>query len=168
MTPLDTAGLTEVENFDNARDCFACGPDNPAGLRMRFFSDGEKLVTFLRVAPQHCGWSDIVHGGIVSTILDETMSWTAHHLIKKLILTKSIHVDFHRPVHVGRDIRCEGRIKTVNNPREAVLEAMIYDGSGEKCATGTGTFALLSPALARRLGVIDDRVIDSFEVFARK
>ncbi len=164
--PPDTQDLKEVFNFDDARDCFACGTDNPAGLHMRFFRKEEKILSCLRVARHHCGWSTILHGGIITTILDETMSWTAHHLLKKLILTKSIHIDFHRPVHVEHDIRCEGRIKDVTTPREAVLEAVIYDASRKPCATGTGTFALLTPALARRLGVIDERVVKNFEVFA--
>ncbi|MFH1981716.1 MAG: PaaI family thioesterase [Pseudomonadota bacterium] len=164
----DAHSIKEVFNFDVSRDCFGCGPDNPIGLHMRFFTDGEKLVSFLQVPRHHCGWSSIVHGGIVTTILDETMSWTAHHLIKKLILTKSIHIDFHRPVHVARDIRCEGRIKAVNSPREAVMDAVIYDDSGNKCATGQGTFALLTPAVARRLGVIEERVVKNFENFILK
>jgi len=172
MTPENMAQnderLKEVYNFDVSRDCFGCGPDNPVGLHMRFFTDGEKLVSFLRVPGYHCGWSTILHGGIVTTILDETMSWTAHHLIKKLILTKSIQIDFHRPVHVERDIRCEGRIKTVTGPREAVMEAVLYDEAGAKCATGQGTFALLTPAIARRLGVIDERVVKNFEDFVLK
>ena len=166
--PPDPKNLQEVFNFDDSRDCFGCGRDNPAGLHMRFFRNGDKILTFLNVERHHCGWSTILHGGIVTTILDETMSWTAHHLLKKLILTKSIHIDFHRPVHVERDIRCEGRIKSINSPREGVLEAVIYDADEKACATGTGTFALLTPALARRLGVIDEQVIRNFEAFAMK
>ena len=55
--------------------CFACGPDNPHGLRLRF-ETGKAGEAFAEWVPEVFteGFQGIVHGGIVSTVLDEAMS----------------------------------------------------------------------------------------------
>jgi uncharacterized protein (TIGR00369 family) len=166
MIPLE--GLRELRNFIDDRSCFACGQDNHAGLRMRFHTDGEHVWVRHRLAPQHCGWETIAHGGIICTLLDETMSWTAHHLLLRLILTKGLNVTFHRPVPVGQDIQIKGEVIAVPKDSEARLQATLFDAQSRICAQGQGTFALLTPKVARRLGVIDDRIIDAFERFVNE
>jgi len=162
---LEKKQLMELENFDDGRECFACGPDNPVGLRMTFYTDGETVYSWLNVSRRLCGWQNILHGGIISTIMDETMSWTAHHLIKKLILTRSITVDFLFPLYVESDIRAEGWINRLNSEREATLEARLINAKGKVCAQAKGSFALLTPKIARRLGVIEESIIQKFEQF---
>lgn len=55
--------------------CFACGPDNPHGLRLRFeIGETGELVTEWIPGVFTEGFRGIVHGGIVSTVLDEAMS----------------------------------------------------------------------------------------------
>ena len=157
--------LTQLQNFDVDGTCFACGPDNPVGLHMTFYTDGQTVFSWLTVPRQLCGWRTILHGGIISTILDEVMSWTAHHLIKKLILTRSITVDFIHPLQVEAEIRAEGWIARLNSERQAVLEARLVNGAEKVCAKATGSFALLTPRVARRLGVIDESLIQKFERF---
>jgi uncharacterized protein (TIGR00369 family) len=166
MTPkIPTEGLRELNNFIDDRNCFACGQDNPAGLRMRFHTDGQYVWVHHRLAPQHCGWETIAHGGIICALLDETMSWTAHHLLLRMILTKALNVTFHRPVQIGQDIQIKGEVIAVPKDSEARLQATLYDAQNKVCAQGQGTFALLTPKIARRLAVIDNRIIDAFERF---
>lgn len=161
----DRSTLKKLNSFDSEQGCFACGEANPAGLGMQFYTDGETVFSWLRVPGRLCGWRRIVHGGIVSTILDEAMSWSAHHLIRKLILTKSIRVDFLHPLFVESEIRTEGRVLRRNSDREALMEAEIFDDGGKACARAEGTFALLTPKIARRLGFIEEPMIRSFERF---
>ena len=59
-----------------SHNCFGC-PKNEAGLQMEFYLN-EKLdtvVSWLSVPDHLCGWGNIVHGGIISTLLDEAMGW---------------------------------------------------------------------------------------------
>ena len=55
--------------------CFACGERNPHGLGLRFVTaiDGSVLANW-RLRDLHEGFAGIIHGGIVSTVLDEAMS----------------------------------------------------------------------------------------------
>lgn len=161
----DKNRLMQLQNFDADGTCFACGPNNPFGLQMTFYKDENTILSWPNVPRQLCGWQNILHGGIISTILDEVMSWAAHHLIKKLILTRSITVDFLQPLYVETDIRAEGWISHLNSDRQAILEARLVNTSEKICAKATGSFALLTPKVARRLGVIDEAIIQKFEQF---
>ena len=50
------------------------------------------------------------HGGIIATILDEVMSWTAIHLIKSIIVTRTMTVEFLKPVFIGRQLTADARV----------------------------------------------------------
>ncbi len=163
QTETNKLTLNKLDNFDRDRGCFACGTNNPIGLKMEFYSDGQTVFSWLAVSRRLCGWRNIIHGGVITTILDEAMSWTAHHLIKKLILTKTIHVQFLHPLYVERKIRVEGRVTQINRKREAELTALIINDNGKKCALADGKFALLKPQTARRMGIIDETIIHNFE-----
>lgn len=53
--------------------CFVCGPENPIGLKLDFHFDGKTISTEFVPQKVHQGYMNIVHGGIISTLLDEVM-----------------------------------------------------------------------------------------------
>lgn len=53
--------------------CFACGEKNPFGLHLTFDFDGERITTKKILPREFEGYEGAVHGGILSTMLDETM-----------------------------------------------------------------------------------------------
>ncbi len=89
--------------------CFVCGEENPIGLKMKFRSKGKIIEADYNPLPEHCGYSGIVHGGIVSAIFDESMGWTAFLSFHKYYLTMELKVRFRKPVESGRKylLRCE-------------------------------------------------------------
>ena len=157
--------LKPIESFYVDRGCFGCGVDNQHGLRMKFQSDGEMVISRLTVPEHLCGWDTIVHGGIVATIHDEIMSWTAIQLLQKMILTKSVTVDFLRPLFTGREIEVRGRIHKKVTAREAIVESAIFDDTGTCCSKGRGTFALITSEFARKQGLISEKAIETFEAY---
>jgi acyl-coenzyme A thioesterase PaaI-like protein len=74
--------------------CFGCGLKNDSGIHMKFYSTEKKelVVSWLKVPDHLCGWSNLVHGGIISTMLDEAMGWAGLVILKKLVVSKSITV----------------------------------------------------------------------------
>ncbi|MCE5285415.1 MAG: PaaI family thioesterase [Pelosinus sp.] len=54
--------------------CFACGTQNPIGLHLKFKKVENKYVTTFTAGPEHQSYNGVVHGGIISTLLDETMA----------------------------------------------------------------------------------------------
>jgi len=63
------------------------------------------VFSWLKVPDHLFGWDNLVHGGILSTILGEIMSWSALYLLKEMILTKSMTVAFVKPVFEGWSLR---------------------------------------------------------------
>ncbi len=138
--------------------CFACGPANPAGLHMRFSAGRDRVVSYLRVPGHLRGWSTMVHGGVISTILDEIMSWAAIHIFKSVILTKSMTVEFKKPVHVDQPLKAVGTVLEIRNEREAVMKGQLYSQvEDELHATAEGVFALLKPKVALKLGIVNEQ-----------
>ncbi len=147
-------GLTLLPIQDD-HNCFACGPANRSGLQMRFYAGQDQVVSWLTVPDHLRGWSTMVHGGIISTILDEIMSWAAIHLLKKIIVTRKMTVEFKKPIHIGQQLKAEGKILNIVNRKEVLMKGVLSNRKGEICASATGSFALLKPDVAERLGIVD-------------
>src|SRR5512141_3158008 len=60
-----------------SKSCFGRGEDNPRGLRAKLYQvDSHIEMSF--VAPRELvGWSNVVHGGLLGTVMDEVMAWAA-------------------------------------------------------------------------------------------
>jgi len=142
------------------KECFACGPENTHGLKMSFASNGRQLRSKLAVIQTFRGWSNLIHGGILSTILDETMSWTVIHFTGKFMLTRSMTVTFKKPVRVGTTLTVTGSIKEKTSERRAVAVAEIHDENGDLCAISEGDFALFSKKLFLRMGIMPEKDIE--------
>jgi uncharacterized protein (TIGR00369 family) len=136
------------------KNCFGCGSDNHSGLRMSFETNGRQVRTRLSVAGRFRGWSKLVHGGVLSTILDETMSWSAIILTKRFILTKQMTVQFLRPVYVGSTLTAIGSIKERAGERKAILQADLLDDQERLCARSEGEFVLFSKDQFARLNIL--------------
>lgn len=92
--------------------CFACGEHNPIGLRLKFEFRGDDYVAHFRVRPEHGGYAGILHGGIMATLLDESMSrllWVEGYRV----LTGRLTVQYRAPVAIGSEIEVRGRIESV-------------------------------------------------------
>jgi len=57
--------------------CFGCGPENPIGLKLRFQWDGKTARAEFTPTKFYQGWSGLVHGGILISMLDEAMAYAA-------------------------------------------------------------------------------------------
>jgi len=145
--------------------CFGCGPTNNSGLKMEFYTNGSSILSWVTVPDHLCGWGNLVHGGVLSTMLDEIMARAMIHSLRSLGLTTSMTVNFIKPVYVGREILVVGKILEANEDREAKTEGIIYNDNGEVCTRSTGTFMLFSPQAIKRKGISSDDVIEWFEKY---
>ena len=80
--------------------CFACGKKNSSGLKLDFRTEDEKAVAEFVPSKIHQGFKDIVHGGIITTVLDEAMVKVALSRGIK-VLTAEIAVRFRSTLSVG-------------------------------------------------------------------
>jgi len=158
----DTSGLKKLPAIRNQM-CFGCSSVNPSGLHMQFYGNTESVVSWLTVPEHLCGWSKMVHGGVVTTILDEIMSWSALYLLKKVIVTRTITIEFIKQVQIQEELKAEGKVLEFKSEKEAIMEGFIYNSKGDICTRSTGNFALLKPKIAMRLGVVDETALKDLE-----
>lgn len=107
--------------------CFVCGPRNPIGLKLQFRFNGEKISTVFVPRKEHQGYLDIVHGGILSTLLDEAMVKLALAMEMPAV-TAQIDVRLKKALPVKSRVTIEARMaKTTKKLIEATAEAVTDD-----------------------------------------
>lgn len=160
-------GYKLLPNLENHK-CFGCSPTNPSGLQMKFYHKGESVFSWVTVPEHLCGWHNLAHGGAISAILDEIMGRTAVYILNQLIMTKTMTVEFLKPILIGQEMKAEGRVRERKNDREAVIEGFIHNDKGVLCAKATGTFALFTPEILMRMGIMDKELINDLTVLFSK
>ncbi|KAA3663673.1 MAG: PaaI family thioesterase [Chloroflexi bacterium] len=116
----------------NSDYCFVCGRNNPHGLYMTFFDNGDNEVcSNYTVSEAYQGYPGVVHGGVVAAMLDEVVARVAmikdqHHFM----MSVKLEVKYRHPVPtetplkiVGRVVRLRGRLG------KAVGEVILPDGT---------------------------------------
>jgi len=119
--------------------CFGCGEDNPIGLQLDFLlaPDGT-VVCPATIGDAFEGHPGLLHGGIIATLLDETMSKSVRAR-GLTAMTRHIEVDYKRPVPSQTPIRMEGRVVR-SEGRKLWVEAHILDQTGKVLASAKGLF----------------------------
>lgn len=124
--------------------CFACGTDNPIGLNLDFYLVDDMICTDVTLTRYHVGWQNMAHGGIVSTLLDEVMSWTAIYLKKEYFVTRRMEIKYIKPVLVETPLTIKGQL--LRDLRGPLIEAKaeIFNQQAEVLAKSTGRFVSVS------------------------
>lgn len=125
-----------MELADNGY-CFVCGPKNPIGLKLNFHFNGKSIKTQFTPKKEHQGYLNIVHGGIISTVLDEAMVKLALAMNIPAV-TASMEIRLRRALNVGETINVEAEIlkntkKTLETYAKAVTKnnVVIADAKGK-------------------------------------
>ena len=128
--------------------CFGCGALNPCGLHLAFGLHGEGVRARFTPRRQDEGFFGVVHGGILSTMLDEAMAWAA--FAEGLwAVTGRLDVRFRKPVEVGIEVVVTGRV-VANHGRIVEAQGEIRRASdGALLAEGSGRFVRVPEAQAR-------------------
>ena len=123
--------------------CFACGTDNPHGLNLQFYATGDRVCADVTLDRYRVGWEGIAHGGIISTLLDEIMSWTIIYFRRVFFVTRKMEVRYLRPVPVETPLTVCGRMgKECEYPRIEVTGELL-DAGGTRLAYSKGEFVEL-------------------------
>ena len=130
--------MNEILENNLHRNCFACGSNNGMGLGLKFDKDEDGTVFGKFFAdPKFEGYSGIIHGGIIATLLDSAMT---HCLLMSGIsaLTGRLSIKYSIPIRTGTVVKLEAKI--VDQFHEMfILEARAsVDGSLSGSSTTTG------------------------------
>ena len=84
--------------------CFACGKDNPIGLKLQFTEDKGVIKGIFMPGKSHQGWQEMTHGGILYTLLDEAGGYVIIHSGLNCVTAKSA-IRFTNPAPIGDPIQ---------------------------------------------------------------
>ena len=135
------------ENYVRGNCCWGCGSENPNGLYIKSFWDGDESVCAWRAEKHHtAGWPQVMNGGIISGLIDCHCVLTAIAAYYKdkspeerenpshWFATGSLKVDFLKPAPVDRPVQLRARIKDMQE-RKTLLSCSLFS-DGEECARG--------------------------------
>jgi uncharacterized protein (TIGR00369 family) len=125
------------EVFDDDRFCFVCGEKNDFGLRLKpQGKDGRGRITWMP-GKKHQGFTGVVHGGLLSTLMDEAMAYAAMS-VGGFCATAEICVKFRKPVKTDCQVTIEAEL-VQQRGRILKLSAVLLQ-DGEEKASAQGTF----------------------------
>jgi len=129
--------------------CYACGEANEHGLHMQFRREGDRTVSDYVPRATEEGFPGRMHGGVVTTLIDEAMGWAVYHA-GAWAATARLSVRFRRPVRLDRLLHIEAWV-TRDRGRLIELHAEVRDDGGALLAEGDGAFMRLDQRFADEL-----------------
>jgi acyl-coenzyme A thioesterase PaaI-like protein len=139
------------ERYSPAGICFGCGPQNPRGLHVCSFVEGDEVVARWSAEAHHEAYPGMLNGGIIGALLDCHSNWAAAwHLMQQggleappCTVTADFHVRLLRPTPSFEPIHLRARVVEAKHDR-ALVEATLEVG-GKPTATCRGTFVAVKP-----------------------
>jgi acyl-coenzyme A thioesterase PaaI-like protein len=124
--------------------CFVCGKDNPHGFRLQFEHPHKGLLKATVVfSKHHQGYKNIVHGGMIATVLDEMMvnlAWKEG----TPVVTGEIKVRLKKAAVIGEKVFLEGRIEREEG-RIVYASSTATNEKGEVLATAKASCLRIRP-----------------------
>ena len=119
----------------SSRHCFVCGVENPVGLHLSFYETGPGEVSVDFTPPENYqGYTGILHGGIVASILDEAAGRTLLGGVPpRFLFTAKLEVKYRKNVPVGEPLKIIGRAGR-DRGRMAEAWSAIYNQAGDLLA----------------------------------
>jgi acyl-coenzyme A thioesterase PaaI-like protein len=126
--------------------CFGCGPANVHGLRLKSFVQGDEVVCSWQPKAMHEAFPGVLNGGIIGTLLDCHLNWTAAwHLMERAkagsppcTVTAEYSVKLRRPTPTNEPVMLRARV--VESSEDRVKVSGSLEAGGKVCATCEGLF----------------------------
>ena len=98
-------------------NCVCCAPNNPVGLHLEFWEDGEDILTIWNPGENYQGWINTLHGGIISMLMDEVAGWVINRKLQTTGVTMQLNVKYKKPVMTTESqITVRGHIASQRRP----------------------------------------------------
>ena len=123
--------------------CFACGPRNDGGQHLTFRQEGDTVVTTYTGMAHHQGFPGVIHGAVITGLLDEVMS-RVPVLEGRWGMSAKLDVRFRLPIRVN-DVLTATAQKDGGRGNIMRTKARVTLPDGRLAAEATATFALISP-----------------------
>ncbi len=144
-------GTRKARLMANSTGCLICGRHNPVGLKVQFWASGNRVWTPVRPPEHFQGFSGVLHGGVISALMDDALWYAVHNATGQMTMTVDLNVRFKKSAPVGTDLVAAGELVN-SRGRLSEARAVLYLASGEVVAEATGKFLAVPEKQARELG----------------
>ena len=119
-----------MQKQPNSRLCFVCGMENPIGLKAFFYDDDDgRVIVKFTPRQEHQGYPGVVHGGIITALMDEVIGRVVTSL-DIWAVTAKLELKFRQPVPLGEELTIVGEmIRLRSRSFEAKGELRLEDGT---------------------------------------
>lgn len=139
----------ELNDTTDYQRCFVCGQRNPYGLHLVFRQEDDSIVADFQPREEHQGFPGIIHGGIIASLLDETLGRTS--LLGKRpewTMTGRLEIRYRRYVPYGPLLRVRAKL---DGERQRMMQTSglltLAGDESQVLAEAKGTFMTLAPEL---------------------
>jgi uncharacterized protein (TIGR00369 family) len=139
-----------VRKLPYSKGCFVCGHANPVGLQARFMDNGESVFCEHTFDDNRIGYPGTVHGGLLMSLLDETMVWAGCARQGRFCVLADIKVRLLKPVSPGVPIIVRG-IFQGEKLGMWFINGEITDKEGNLYARAEGRYSPLSPDQSKQV-----------------
>jgi len=129
--------------------CFGCSPGNNIGLKLTFEEDDEKLYATWQPDPLFQGYLNVLHGGIIATLLDEAGAWCVYVKAGTSGVTASLTVRYLKPVYINKGPLSVEAMLVARGEKSALISASLFDGEGKRCAEADLDYFIYPEKIAR-------------------
>jgi acyl-coenzyme A thioesterase PaaI-like protein len=148
-TPLQDIIHTEAP----IRQCYGCGSDNPHGMQIKSFLEGDEAVSHWRAKEHHCSYPGFLNGGVACTLIDCHSAWAAFSIecrdkgldfSEKPDLstgwTRAMSVEFLKPVPLSSEVTLRARV--IKKGRTSRTVACSLFAEGNECVRAEVTLVM--------------------------
>jgi acyl-coenzyme A thioesterase PaaI-like protein len=139
--------------------CFGCSPHNPHGLRLTFLTYPDGLESRFCLDRTFESYPGVVHGGVISTVCDETMGNLIVLREGRSAFTVGLRLRFLSPLAIGQQYRCVAKLRADGHFYHGSCE--VLDDVGVLLVTATGTYQPVDMERAREHMHLTDQESES-------
>lgn len=132
-------------------NCFGCCPQNPYGLKIECFEDGDDVVAYWKATENYQSWSGTLHGGIQATLIDEVGGWTVMRKLQACSVTMKMELRYRKPAPAGHGETIEVRGTITEEVRNIVKVTVKILHEGVLCTEAELVYFRLPEEKAKEL-----------------
>ncbi len=132
---LDNQNIVRIRNCIHP-NCIICGLENYKGMKINYtITNNNEISTEIYCDQLYEGYSGMMHGGIISAVLDGAMT-NCLFARGKIAVTVEMTIKYKLPVEINMPATVNARILQNSGPLYYLESEIIQNGKVKACAKG--------------------------------
>ncbi len=131
--------------------CVGGDPNQPFGLKLSFTFEEVEKISYANWTPHKNfqGYTDVVHGGVQATLLDEIGGWAVNTILGTGGVTSQLQIRYKKPARFS-DGPFELKAWLISaEKRLANIQTQLFNANGELCAEAKVQYFIFPPEVAK-------------------